>query len=347
MEKWRESQLAETADRLAKRIVSKKVPEGEDVVEFRRAQIEASVTNGIEWTESEKLLKLMNEQVANLMNADVSLEEGASRFEIAPPHGRKKEKKEVGRFSQFEKEKNSSTSKIYERASEMAFATTRKELPIDVVQFEEEVRQLTSELQKNYPFLFDPNTEEPLTAIQPGYIHPYDLNEKEQIVNKGLGKVTVRYRKELMKLEEYILGGIKRRLKKAMLKGLSNPIKLGAKVSKDILQHEGTVLYLPELYHGFSPRLAQEHFEKSFQEDFRLCEPLHGLMIAYQNLENLDRDPMLSQRIQAYHLLRNGRGRQEEIFGMIVAPFDIGLVRIPYNAASPDVSSGLIFDPKS
>lgn len=351
MEQWRFDQLETIAHRMATNIVRKDIPEDIDEDEFYEDEIGSAVNSrkinhAIEVAEVEAFTGLLKEKIDELLNIELGLEENTFRLDVPMSPERKGEKKGVSKYSRFETEKNPPLEKVYERASKMANFTAKKEISLSQEQFEQKIEELLTQLQEKYPFLFDSTTGEPLTAIQPGYVYSYPLTPKEESGQRGGKDAAARYRTELLKLEEYMSKLIHRELEISMPHGLSNPLRLKCSEASELMQQEGVVLYLPELYHGVSPRLAQEHYQEFLEKDFRLCEPLQGMMIAAQNMETLDRDYRLSQRIQAYHLVQNKEGRYIQVFGLVLTANDVGFLRVPYEKASAELSSGLIFDPQ-
>jgi len=347
MEKWRLHRLEEMACGFVERM-SKKGGLSPENVESLAVEFASSSRrkNDIDLTEEDDLMQITREQIERITNHVLGLEEGSSRLVVEPSKERISEKKTPAKFSQFEMQKAPTTHLIYERAKEMAKFATKEDIALNEENFSEKIKQLTLKLKEKHPFLFNPETGEPLTPIQRAYIFPYELTEIEKSTKKGVRNATFRYRSEVFKLESYTSEMLKREIGQFMPKGLSSPLRINHSVAGKAMRDEGPVLYLPDLYFGYSLRLAEEHFEQYLSKDFRLCDPLQGLMIACQNLEGLDRDAMSNQRVQAYHLLKNGQNRREEVFGMVITSEDVRFERILYRQSSPNTSSGLIFDPK-
>lgn len=352
MEKWRERQLETLAQRFAVRLINKGIPSGEEKKGFLERAIQNSIESkrGIEQItpfETEALARLMHRAIDNIMNETVELESnGTGRFLIEPHPERQYEKRSPGKFTTFEREKQSDYGDIHDRASQLAKKLTKKELSIDKESFAEEVEHAIQALRERYPFLFDVKTGEARTAIQPVYLFPYALSKKEQSSNALSSFASQRYRKELFDAEEAIIQLLDKELDLKIPKGFSTPLNIHTDVAQQALMHRGTALYLPELYHGYSPALAAEHYTRHFENDFQLCDPLSGIIIAYQNLETLDRNPRLSHRIQAYHCAHRGKGRDESVFSMVVSYNSLTVSTVRFNRGSSDVSTGLIFTPE-
>ncbi|MBD3156980.1 hypothetical protein GF369_04090 [Candidatus Peregrinibacteria bacterium] len=352
MEKWRERQLETLAQRFAVRLINKGVPSGEEKEKFLERAIQNSIESkkGIEQItpfETEALARLMHRAIDNIMSETLELERNdTGRFLIEPHPDKHYEKRNPGKFTIFEREKQTEYGDMYHRAAQLAKKLTKKEISIDEASFSEEVEKAIKTLKERYPFLFDAETGEARTAIQPVYLLPYTLSKKEQSSNARSSFAPQRYRKELFDAEETIIQLLDKELDLKIPKGFSTPLHITNKVAQQALMRRGIALYLPELYHGYSPALAAEHYKRHLEDDFQLCDPLSGMIIAYQNLESLDRDPRLSHRIQAYHCAHRGKGRDDYVFSMVVSYKSLTVSTVRFNRGSSDISTGLIFTPE-
>jgi hypothetical protein len=352
MEKWREKQLETLAHRFAVRIKNKGVPSGEKRKEFLQEAIQHSIESKrvieqISLLETDALAQLMYRAVEDVMNEKVEFEDNndTGRFVIGSHHKRAYEKRSPGKFTTFEREKEADYLDIYQRAQLVSRGLKKEEVPLEPEEFIKGVDEKKRLLKEKYPFLFDAETGAPRTAIQPVYFSPYQLTEEEIMSDSKSARAPQRYRKELFCAEEKIIQWLKKELGQRIPKGFSTPLQITNKASKEALTREGTALYLPELYHGYSLALAAEHYERYLSADFQLCDPLSGLVIAYQNLESLNRDPRLSHRIQAYHEAHRGEGRDNRAWSTVVSCGALTISMVRFNRGSSDISSGLIFNP--